>query len=163
MGQEMSLGHPRPYRRLCRCRRIRLGCNEKLVNPLHTHSLDSTSYSYHAYLKYSLELYTMPHLHFAAPTFNLHLATSAGNSHSFIATFLFRFLETIIICTLTTCILSRSYVLRTKRTSARIVFILTSFIYLNETFGIWNVLFGLIMRTSELIATRFFISCATPT
>ena len=159
----MSLGHRRPYHRLCRCRRIRLGGNEKLMNPF-----TRTRWA-RPLIFITPQIFTRI-LHLVAPTFCCASIQSAprhiGGQLSFIGT-LFAFLPlgnhhhlySYDLHTFTLlCITHETYL------SEDCVYPYFAYLSQRDFFGIWNVLFGLIMtlRTSELFVNHFFISF-TPT
>jgi hypothetical protein len=162
MGQEMSLGHPRPYHRLCRCRRIRLGGNEKLMNPASTRThwtrplilitdtpnIHSNSTPCRTYISLRQHLIcTSPHRQGNSLSLGLFAFSILGNYHHLYPYDLHTFTLLCII----------------HETHLREDCIYTYFVYLSQRDpGIWNVLFGLIMRTSELIVNRIFISCKLP-
>ena len=146
MGQEMSLGHPHPYHRLRRCRRIRLGGNEKLMNPLHTHSLGLDF----LFLSRIPQNFTRS-LYHAAPTFRVATFQSAprliGGQFTFTGTF--RFFDSWKLSSFVPLRLAYFHALmyyaRNAPPRGLYLYLLRLPI---STRLFWNVLFGLIVRTS---------------
>ena len=106
---------------------------------------DSTSYSYHAYPKISLELFTMPHLHFVRQHFNA--PRLIGGQFTFTGTF--RFFDSWKLSSFVPLRLAffhaLMYYARNAPPRGLYLYLLRLPI---STRLFWNVLFGLIVRTS---------------